>query len=129
VDRKNRVSTRLARLALGADREGFKEAQALFRAAYDNRGPLVHGEGDTGARQWMDEHYNQIRAYVSFAFQRALGAIRLLSIPVQPLVEKPKTATWTTHHHENPTGGDSFLYSFTDWPAQKSLGQYYYQEF
>lgn len=36
---------------------------------------------------------------------------------------------WTTHRHENPTSEDAFLYSFTDWPAQKALGQYYYQEF
>jgi gentisate 1,2-dioxygenase len=35
---------------------------------------------------------------------------------------------WTTHHHENASGEDAFLYSFTDWPAQKALGQYYYEE-
>lgn len=36
---------------------------------------------------------------------------------------------WTTHRHENTSGEDAFLYSFTDWPAQQALGQYYYQEF
>ena len=36
---------------------------------------------------------------------------------------------WTTHRHENPSIQDAFLYSFTDWPAQKALGQFYYQEF
>jgi len=36
---------------------------------------------------------------------------------------------WTTHRHENPSGEDAFLYSFTDWPAQKALGQFYYEEF
>lgn len=36
---------------------------------------------------------------------------------------------WSTHHHENPSGEDAFLYSFTDWPAQKALGQFYYEEF
>jgi gentisate 1,2-dioxygenase len=36
---------------------------------------------------------------------------------------------WTIHHHENPTGEDSFLYVFTDWPAQQALGQFYYEEF
>jgi gentisate 1,2-dioxygenase len=35
---------------------------------------------------------------------------------------------WTTHRHENPSDADAFLYSFTDWPAQEALGQYYYQE-
>ena len=35
---------------------------------------------------------------------------------------------WTKHHHENPSGEDAFLYSFTDWPAQKALGQFYYEE-
>lgn len=36
---------------------------------------------------------------------------------------------WTTHRHENPSGEDAFLYSFTDSPAQKALGQFFYQEF
>ncbi len=36
---------------------------------------------------------------------------------------------WTTHRHENPSGEDAFLYSFTDWPAQQALGQFYYEEF
>jgi gentisate 1,2-dioxygenase len=36
---------------------------------------------------------------------------------------------WTTHRHENSSDEDAFLYSFTDWPAQEALGQYYYQEF
>jgi gentisate 1,2-dioxygenase len=36
---------------------------------------------------------------------------------------------WTTHRHENPFGEDAFLYSFTDWPAQKALGQFFYEEF
>ena len=35
---------------------------------------------------------------------------------------------WTTHRHENPFAEDAFLYSFTDWPAQKALGQFYFQE-
>jgi len=35
---------------------------------------------------------------------------------------------WTTHRHENPSGEDAFLYGFTDWPAQKALGQYYFEE-
>jgi gentisate 1,2-dioxygenase len=36
---------------------------------------------------------------------------------------------WTTHRHENPSDVDAYLYSFTDWPAQEVLGQYYFQEF
>jgi len=36
---------------------------------------------------------------------------------------------WTTHRHENLSDEDGFLYSFTDWPAQKALGQFYYQDF
>lgn len=36
---------------------------------------------------------------------------------------------WTTHRHENPSGEDAFLYSFTDWPAQKALGEFYFEEF
>jgi gentisate 1,2-dioxygenase len=35
---------------------------------------------------------------------------------------------WATHRHENPTTEDAFLYSFSDWPAQEALGQFYYQE-
>jgi gentisate 1,2-dioxygenase len=35
---------------------------------------------------------------------------------------------WATHRHENPSHEDSFLYGFTDWPAQQALGQYYYEE-
>ena len=35
---------------------------------------------------------------------------------------------WTTHRHENPSHEDGFLYSFTDWPAQQALGQFYYEE-
>jgi gentisate 1,2-dioxygenase len=36
---------------------------------------------------------------------------------------------WTTHRHENPSNEDGFLYGFTDWPAQKALGQFYFEEF
>ncbi len=35
---------------------------------------------------------------------------------------------WVTHRHENSSDADAYLYSFTDWPAQEALGQYYYQE-
>jgi gentisate 1,2-dioxygenase len=35
---------------------------------------------------------------------------------------------WTPHRHENPSGEDAFLYSFSDWPAQQALGQYFFEE-
>jgi gentisate 1,2-dioxygenase len=35
---------------------------------------------------------------------------------------------WAEHHHENRSGQDALLFSFTDWPAMKALGLYETQE-
>ena len=82
-DRKGRVSSRLARLTFGSERNGFREAQALFRDAYDHRQSIWHGETNPDktalAREWLDKHVGQVRAYVSFAIQRSLLLLRFHS--------------------------------------------------
>ena len=35
---------------------------------------------------------------------------------------------WCDHRHENPTGEDAILFSFSDWPAMQALGIYETQE-
>lgn len=89
-DRKSRVSRRLARLTFGSEREGFREAQGLFRNVYDHRQSIWHGETNPDktalAREWLDEHVEQVRAYVSFAIQRSLLLLRFQGTPFAEVV-------------------------------------------
>jgi len=36
--------------------------------------------------------------------------------------------SWSEHQHENPSGDDAILFSFSDWPAMRALGLYETQE-
>src|SRR5438034_306491 len=35
---------------------------------------------------------------------------------------------WMTHRHENLSGEDAYIASWTDWPLQRLSGNFYYEE-